>query len=129
MFVVLGTMCERRATTRYAAVLTSAALAIPLICLSAQPTVESYRGLSGLDTALFCLLSTSLLAEHAHSGDRRQAFIFAMLLLALGCKLIFEFYSGSTLFVHQSEFVPLPIAHLVGGLIGCAGGIELRKSE
>jgi len=60
---VLGVMCERRSRSRWLVCLIASAVAIPLAVLVLQPEMATYRGLSGLDTALFTLLAVGMLRE------------------------------------------------------------------
>jgi rhomboid family GlyGly-CTERM serine protease len=113
-FLALGLACERRAPRRTALALAAAALAIPLAVLTLQPELARYRGLSGLDSALFGLL----LGLEARAGARRAWLAGALLAAKLG----WELASGQALFVDSvaQDFVPVPLAHALGALLGLA---------
>jgi hypothetical protein len=80
--------------------------------------MERYGGLSGLDSALFALLGTDLVAEERH---RRGSWALAAALSA-----VFAFKIGHELMLGQPLFAadlgpgvaPAPLAHCVGATIG-----------
>ncbi len=118
MFVVLGAICERWLPRAFTITLLVCTVAIPLAVFWAHPNIDVYRGLSGLDTAIFSLLATALWLRSRPVQDHFQEVVCGLLLVALWSKIILEFQSGQVLFVQQVDFVPLPIAHAVGGLVG-----------
>src|SRR5690606_34663144 len=78
--VILGSMAERDERRRFALTLAAAAFAIGVGVWAWQPQFETYRGLSGLDSALFGLVCARLVAE----GWRvRHGFSIALGTLAL----------------------------------------------
>lgn len=120
VFVVLGAICECRDRWRYVVTLFAAGLLIPLSVWALIPEMETYRGLSGLDTALFALLAVSTVQEQWR--ERRWVWVLAIggLLAALVGKIGFEFLTGGTLFVDAgaANFQPVPLAHVIGALVG-----------
>jgi rhomboid family GlyGly-CTERM serine protease len=124
MFLALGVMCERRSVRRWLACLLAAGLAIPLAVLVVQSELATYRGLSGVDTALFTLLAVTLLKEKWRQGDTGWLIAIAALLVALVGKTLYELLAGQCIFVNAtlSGFQPVPLAHLVGAAIGIAVG-------
>jgi rhomboid family GlyGly-CTERM serine protease len=120
VFAVLGLICELRMRDRFLGCLLIAAVAIPLAIHVFQPDLQTYRGLSGIDSALFALLATSLLQDKIREHNWTAAASIATLCLAFIAKIIIEYATGATLFVNapSSGFVPVPLAHLVGA---CAG--------
>ena len=56
VFVGLGAACEQMNRSRYLICLAAATILIPLAVVIFLPDIETYRGLSGLDSALFSLL-------------------------------------------------------------------------
>ena len=115
-FLVLGLACEARDRGRTARCLLAAAVAIPLAVYLFLPGMESYGGLSGLDSALWMLLGVNLFRE----GSRRQSRIAVALIAGFLGKTLFELVTGLTLFVDTaaSSFVSVPLAHLVGAATG-----------
>src|SRR5262245_11548189 len=51
----LGWMCEREGALRLLATAAAAAVLIPSVIAFAEPQMTTYRGLSGIDSALFAL--------------------------------------------------------------------------
>jgi len=44
--------------------------------------------------------------------------LFGTLLMSLAGKVAYEFVTGDLLFVSDLNFIPLPLAHLIGGIVG-----------
>lgn len=111
VFAALGCMCERADRRAFVATFVVGAIAISM-SLFALP-LDTYRGLSGIDSALFGLFAIQ---------QRRFAPIF---LIAFIAKTIFELATGHAIFVHSaaSGFVPVPLAHLVGAAVGVLVGL------
>lgn len=120
MFALLGIICERWIPTSFYATLLGSAVLIPLSVMFSNSTIDNYRGLSGIDTAIYSLLATATVRRCLLEGDRVHSIVFGGLLLLLWCKISFEFYSGQVLFVRGADFVPLPVAHAVGAALGSA---------
>ncbi len=132
MFGVLSGCCERWWRKSYYHTLVLSALLIPLAVMVWQPNISSYRGLSGIDTALFALMATRLGVESLGRRDGSQAILFMTLLASLIAKVAYEFVTGDLLFVSEVNFVPLPLAHLVGGVVGALvplAGMRLRARD
>lgn len=118
MFGILGGCCERWWPKSGYLTLLISALLIPLVVRVGQPEISSYRGLSGIDTALFSLLATRRGIESLRQSEWMETILFATLLTSLVVKVAYEFLSGDLWFVSEVNFVPLPLAHLVGGVVG-----------
>ena len=120
------------------AALAASSLLIPVALLLLQPGLATYRGLSGLDSALFVLVAAALLAAPRAPRPPRTddvppalaARLHALLprlaagaaLVGFAAKLAWEATTGAAVFVDSqaAAFVPVPLAHLVGGLCGVA---------
>jgi len=123
VFLVLGALCERRDQSRFLLTLAAGAVLIPVGIGWLQPEIVRYRGLSGIDSALFGLLATGLCRERSREGDRAGAWLMGLFLLGLMGKIGLECLRGGNLFVQDSTFVPLPWAHAIGGLVGTMAAI------
>lgn len=110
VLVALGWTCEREARGRCALALALAAPAISAALWFIQPQFELYRGLSGLDSALFGLLAGLLLRR----GQRGATLVGLAALVAIAAKSLFEIATASTLFASGEGYLPVPLAHLVG---------------
>jgi rhomboid family GlyGly-CTERM serine protease len=108
-FLVLAALCEARISRkRLLAAVAGSALAVSA-SIWFLPGIERYRGLSGIDSALFVLLAVTLLRE-------RRSPLAGLALAAFLAKAAWEVSTGSTLFTEtQGAFVPVPLAHLIGG--------------
>lgn len=124
VFALLGAICEWRMPRRTYATCAAAAISIPIAVAFAHPELQTYRGLSGIDTALFALLVTSRLADARSSNDKHTAALFSGLLILLWAKVGIEWFGSGALFVNTDGFLPLPVAHVVGGMIGMLIGIS-----
>jgi hypothetical protein len=79
-----------------------------------QPQFESYRGLSGLDSALFALFASSLIEQRR----RAPVLLGVVALLGILAKSVFEIATGIPAFASGHGYSPVPLAHLVGVLCG-----------
>lgn len=129
-FAVLASLCERRNRIRFLTCLALAVPAIPVVLWFTESWMHTYRGLSGLDSAVFVLLAIGLLREALDRADRFEVVTVGLVLLAFVCKVGYEFAAGQTVFVDSeaSGMVPVPMAHAIGALVGlmcaCAGPIR-----
>lgn len=128
-FVILGAITERLSRVGlFAAVAFSAALTSIGVWLF-QPQFMTYRGLSGIDSALFGYVIADLLVT---GWKDRHRFSMAVGCVALGgfaAKCVFEMITRSTVFVESGgAFTPVPLAHLLGLVAGVAVGCY-RKRE
>lgn len=126
MFCLLGGICEVWWPKRYYAAVALSAVVIPLAILLFQPAISSYRGLSGIDSAIFSLLATTILLDSLRASDWPLALLFGCLLSSLAGKVMYEYSSGGLMFVSDTNFIPLPLAHLVGGIIGAMVACSCR---
>ena len=106
VFLALAPLLPPR---RLLLLLPAAALLISAGVLLFHPELAAYRGLSGLDSALFAALALDL-ARRPLPLDRALG---ALALALFAAKIVFELASGAALFA-AGTFVPLPLAHLLG---------------
>lgn len=120
-FGLLSLLSLRLMPSRYGACLLVAAVFIPLEVHMNQPVIDSYRGLSGLDTALMGLVVAALWRR---SSDGRSWGAPQWLALIGGggflAKTMYELATGDFVFVTagNESFVPVVSAHLVGFVSG-----------
>lgn len=129
MFVVLGAMVERQSRPRFVAVCLVSAFSISLLVLLGQPDLASYRGLSGIDTALFVYLACDQLVNAGRQRRWTEVCLPAALLAGFGGKLLYELVTGRTLFVDSQTagFVVVTMAHAVGAAMGAVLGVSLAS--
>jgi rhomboid family GlyGly-CTERM serine protease len=120
MFIVLGAACELRNPQRMRCCVATAAAAVTVLVLLCFPEIETYRGLSGIDTALFVLLAVEIVRDALRDGNRLLTLAAGGLLVGFMAKTIYEATTRQTIFVDQAAagFVPLVWDHLVAGGIG-----------
>lgn len=117
------------ASRRALLVLGSAACAIPLGVWLLLPEMQAYRGLSGLDSALFTFVALRLLKYERASGRSASSWLIALMLVGFCLKLTFEIATSTTVFVDSSVFVPVPLAHLVGGVCGAVAHVPCTRLD
>jgi rhomboid family GlyGly-CTERM serine protease len=125
MFVVLCGFAERISRNGLLALLAVSAIAIPPMVAVLHPELETYRGLSGLDTALFGFVVAFFALDRYAASDSQGVLLYSGLLLAMVAKTVHEYTTG-TIFVSDASFSPVPIAHVVGGVLGVAAALLIR---
>jgi rhomboid family GlyGly-CTERM serine protease len=135
MFALLGALCERRSRAALLVCILLSAAMIPAMGWIFMPRMQTYRGLSGIDSALFALLAFDLLLREIRTGGR-SGIVLAIggLLVLFIAKIGVEIIYGRTTFVDSSAacMIPAPQAHLVGAVAGlaCAGlALASRRSH
>lgn len=121
-FAILGAICERISRRAFVACVCLSAVAIPAAVWSLEPGLASYRGLSGIDSALFILLVALVARQCLADGRWGAAVAVVLCLAAFATKTAVEIFASVTVFVdsHAAGFVVVPLAHVVGAAIGAA---------
>ena len=134
-FVALGVACERSSRARFLVCLVASALAISVSVWLMLPEMQVYRGLSGIDSALFTLLAASMWIDGRRSERRGLQAIAMAGVSAFLLKVAFELITGHTVFVKDMDprAVGVPLAHIVGAgcglLVGAGSRLVLRSSR
>lgn len=118
MFYLVGSLCEQRNRSAFLAVTFASGLMIPITVMIYSPEFGSYRGLSGIDTALYALLGTLWFLDAIRERDRSASLVCFGLLVAMVLKIGYELISQQLLFVTDDSFTPAPTAHSSGAIIG-----------
>jgi rhomboid family GlyGly-CTERM serine protease len=120
MFVVLGAVCELRNPKRMRLCLVIGALAVSATVVCFFPNVNQYRGLSGIDTALFTLLAVQLYSDARRDQNVPLTLATGGMLLGFVAKTAYEAIAGATIFVDDQTagFVPLVWDHVAGAAAG-----------
>lgn len=121
-FVVLGMLVEWRSRQLFLTTVVASALVISIVVGALEPQMTLYRGLSGVDSALYGAVAADLLILAWRKGSTRLAAIPAILWLAFFGRIIYESITGVSLFVDSvaAGYTPAAYAHLTGGLVGAA---------
>ena len=130
-FNFLGLACERISRVRFLICVSASALVISLTVWLWLPDMSAYRGLSGVDSALFALLIAELWSEGRRSREPAQVAITMACLGAFLSKIAFEVITGRTVFVNSQEagIVGVPLAHVIGAAMGLFVGLALRDAS
>lgn len=131
-FVALVFIASCESPRRSLAVLTLSTVAIPLAVWIALPEMMLYRGLSGVDSALFMLVALVRLRDALAARRGGVALAVALLIAGFLGKIVFEIVTQATVFADSSGFVPVPLAHLVGAacaVIVCTTIDLVRRSR
>ncbi len=128
-FLFLGSICEILDRKKTLITLGIAVVLIPLGLWWGHSALMVYCGLSGLDCALYALLFSVLFRREWTSPDRGWMLFYLFGLVALLVKVSYESITGQTLFVANTHpgMVPVPLSHLVGGLVGIMVGLSGNK--
>lgn len=130
---VLGTVAERQSRSRMIGCVVGSAVVICAGVWALQPELQSYRGMSGVDSALFVLAAVVLLRGALREGARGQVLFAGGCLLAFMGRTGLEWCLGEPLFVDSgaSGFAPVPMAHVLGGLVGAVIGFvpQVRRVD
>ncbi|MFT3869010.1 MAG: rhombosortase [Nibricoccus sp.] len=133
VFVALGSLVELRSRRHFVAVLAGGALAISVGVWWLQPQFASYRGLSGVDSALFGYVAMDIFLIACAEKRYGTVLIAGLALMLFVAKTSFELVSGRTVFVDNSGgFAPVPLAHLIGAIVGgvcVVRGHRLEKKQ
>lgn len=118
VLLVLGCLCESVSRIRTVLALGLAAATITPVVWFWQPEFTTYRGLSGLDSAMFGLFAATLVRR-----DERAAKLVGFLaLVGFGAKCAAELATGATVFAAGTGYAPVPLAHALGLACGALAG-------
>jgi len=125
VFAGLGSVCELYNRKRFLACMFFSAISISLAICIFHPELSFYRGLSGIDSALFGLLAISLLKESIRDQNKKGIILISLFLVLFFGKTALEIVSGSTIFVSEygSNVIPIPLSHIAGFISGTITGL------
>lgn len=93
-----------------------AALVISVLLVLVPGELQTYRGLSGLCSALFTLLLIDLASEARRIGSRGFLNVIRVGGLALFAKICFEAFTGQTVFTSAESYSVVHQAHFYGAM-------------
>lgn len=131
VFLVLAVVAERISRTRLLASVAGSAVLCSLAVWWLLPSVAVYRGLSGIDSALFVLVCVTLVRDAGTRAPAARRVIPVLLLTGFLGKIAFETMTGTTVFVDSvsTGTSAVPLAHAVGALVGGACGAAARPTR
>lgn len=109
-FAILGIASTHHNPRAFHATLLASTFLIPIAVLTFAPNVSTYRGLSGIDSALFALLLV----------QSRKSKLAIACAIGFAAKIAFESMTGGAVFASNmgADVVSVPVAHIAGALIG-----------
>lgn len=123
VLVGLGWLCEQQSRARCVLAMAASAAVIPLAIWWWQPQFATYRGLSGIGSALFGLAAASQLRRPVPVAK----LVGALALLGFAGKSALELTTGATVFAAGADYAPVPLAHVIGVVVGVIAGTRFRK--
>ena len=127
-FVAFGSLVEFRSRRAWCYCVAISAVIISFGVNWLQPQFVLYRGLSGLDSALFAFVATDLLREGRRTRDKLMVALGSVALTGFLAKCVYELATGRTLFVDAGDaFHPVPLAHLLGAVVGILTAQEWKN--
>ncbi len=129
-FIAFGSLVEFRLRRAWIYCVAISAVVISFGVSWLQPQFSLYRGLSGLDSALFAFVVTDLVREGRRTHDKLMFALGSFALTGFLVKCVYELATGRTLFVAASDtFQPVPLAHLLGAVIGVLSAQEWKNRQ
>jgi membrane associated rhomboid family serine protease len=118
--LVLGWMIESRSVRLWWGVIGFGIASVSSVVLLAQPSLTAYRGLSGIDSALFTAAVIVIGKEAHRHRDPLGMIVASGSALAFLAKVTWEWSTGIALFAQpqDSSYVVVPIAHIAGAVAG-----------
>ena len=127
-FVAFGSLVEFRSRRAWGYCVAISAVVISFGVSWLQPQFILYRGLSGLDSALFAFVTADLLREGRRACDKLMIALGSVALTGFLAKCVYELVTGRTLFVETNDaFHPVPLAHLFGAVVGILTAQEWKN--
>jgi len=135
VFIILGVVCELKEGKTFLILVVVSGAAISLVNILFLQDLLIYRGLSGIDSALFGWLCAALFAESISRKSKALFSIAALITIFFCVKIGMEAFFDKALFVssdeavhdigvsavpQDQEMVPVPLAHVVGIVVGAA---------
>ena len=126
-FSCLGLVCEHNGSVRFLLCVFGSALAISAAVWLWLPGLGAYRGLSGVDSALFGLLFADVCHGAVRSRRLEQGAVAAVCFVAFFLKISFELITQTNVFAQNlgPAAVGVPLAHIVGASIGLLVGFAV----
>lgn len=123
VFAILFAWSLQLSGRRTAWVVVGSCIAIPAGLWFLQPDMVHYRGLSGVDSALFVFVALAVARSCRRHNDRTGIALAMLCLGGLAAKALFEWGTGRTVFVSDlgEHVAPVPLAHIIGGAVGAIG--------
>lgn len=117
-FTLLAGLLPAQSLRRWLVLIIGSALFISTGVWMLQPQFEIYRGLSGIDCALFGALLVERLGTARRERDLLALSIVALAAVGFIAKCSIELLGGAPVFAASGAYSPVPLAHLLGAVWG-----------
>ncbi len=117
-FALLAGLLPAQSPRRWLVLIIGSALLISAGVWLLQPRWEIYRGLSGIDCALFGALLVERLGTARRERDPLARSIVVLAAVGLIAKCGIELLGGAPVFAASGDYSPVPLAHLLGAVWG-----------
>lgn len=119
MFVTIGFLSLKKEFKKSLICLILSSFIITFSVFIFMPHLNYYRGLSGIDSALFIFFIGILFFENLKEKNKKNIIFFNIIFILFIIKIIFEFKTNNAVFVNfEKNTIPVPIAHLSGAVTG-----------
>ncbi len=131
VFTVLGSMVETRSKKLLLLLVFGSALLISASVYFLRPTIEFYRGLSGIDMALAGFVFLDHCMQSKQKRNRFETIIWGTALLGVFLKPGIEIALGHPIFVQDlgKGIVGMPIPHILGAAFGITTILVAQKKS
>ena len=127
-FAIGSVACIRFSPRLFRDAMFGGAAAVSLSVWALRPDLQLYRGLSGIDSALFAAAAAAVIGAAAANRDRRTVGLASACFAAFVAKATFEWATGTTVFVAATpQMTPVPVAHVAGAAAGLLAALAQRK--
>ncbi|MBX7123944.1 MAG: rhomboid family intramembrane serine protease [Opitutaceae bacterium] len=120
----------RRAS--FAAFIVGVAVCLSTAVLWLQPHLARYRGLSGIDSALFGFIAQRLIGRGRSLRNPRLMGLSILLLIGFLAKCVYELATRQSAFASANAalpFEPVPLVHVLGLLLGIGYALVTAPSD
>lgn len=129
VFVLLFGMAWRSSPKKTLVALGVSATLIPLVVLVKRPDLIAYRGLSGIDSALFLQVAVTTFRRAFVRRDGAGMGWAIVWMTLFAAKAVWEQVTGATFFADGVGYLPVPEAHVAGALVGLAVGATINAGR
>ena len=113
-FVILGYLLWKESRAVYYWILLGTPTLISLVMILVENELTLYRGISGVDSALFFALALL----YVTTKDLGLRYLGSAMFVCGGSKLLYEIFLSKALFVSSESFTVIHSAHWSGALLG-----------
>ncbi len=128
--ILLYIFCNQLKIKQSALCIALSAILIPISIFVLEPELIYYRGLSGIDSALYIFLICNLVQLTIKIDDKSGTFCLILFIIGFIGKICYELSTHQTLFVKptiDSNMITVPIAHISGAFVGFSMSLYCKQ--